>query len=58
MTIFLLPGYLKFIINLLDREDWGTLYINTQWYSGEYKAPGTPPAAISFRQVYRSAAVL
>ncbi|RWY48079.1 glycosyltransferase family 2 protein [Mucilaginibacter gilvus] len=44
---FLLPGYLKFIINLLDKEDWGSLYMNTQWYSGEYKAVNSPPTAIS-----------
>ncbi|MEO7216451.1 glycosyltransferase family 2 protein [Mucilaginibacter sp.] len=44
---FLLPGYLKFIFNLLKKEEWGTLYMNTQWYSGEYKAVNTPPTGIS-----------
>jgi abequosyltransferase len=44
---FLLPGYLKFIVELLEKEEWGTLYMNTQWYSGEFTGEPELPRGIS-----------
>jgi glycosyltransferase involved in cell wall biosynthesis len=35
---FLLPGYLKPIFNLLDSRDYGAVYLNGIWYTGDYNA--------------------
>lgn len=43
---FLLPGYLQLIIELLDKQDWGTLFLNTQWYTGEYSGNPAPPTSL------------
>lgn len=47
---FLLPGYLKFIIDLLQQQEWGTLYINTLWYSGEYTGKTTLPTGVNLKK--------
>jgi abequosyltransferase len=44
---FLLPGYLKFIFDLLDKQEWGTLYLSTLWYSAEFGAQPKMPTGIS-----------
>jgi abequosyltransferase len=43
----LLPGYLKFIFDLLNSNDFGSLYLNGLWYKSEYENRTEAPAKIN-----------
>ncbi|AMR34087.1 hypothetical protein A0256_22875 [Mucilaginibacter sp. PAMC 26640] len=45
---FLLPGYLKFIVDLLAKNEWGAVHLNTLWYSDTFDLNPPLPAGISY----------
>ncbi|MFA6087887.1 glycosyltransferase family 2 protein [Mucilaginibacter sp.] len=46
----LLPGYLKFIFDLLNNNDFGNLYLNGLWYNEVYENNTEAPVKINFEK--------
>lgn len=45
---FILPGYLKHIIDLLGKHDFGSVYINSLWYKNEYNTHNNPVTSVNY----------
>ncbi|WP_165852037.1 glycosyltransferase family 2 protein [Mucilaginibacter terrenus] len=48
---FLLQGYLKFIVQALYQEEWGTIYLNNFWYTDNYPAQTLLPNCVNLRKI-------
>lgn len=45
---FILPGYLKLVVDLLGHNDFGNIYISSLSYNGEYVHKADTPSSINY----------
>jgi len=47
---FMLPGFLRLILDLLGKDDWGNIYLHALAYSGEFKYSKQPQDSLNYKR--------